>query len=82
MPLGVLEKVHEVDAECLVRLTQLPILEPAVAFQFLTEPSHLIGDGLVGCLARQEPPHPAHEVGRRRRPNQRGVEQELAVRLQ
>jgi len=82
MPLGSLEEINKVDAERLVRLTHLPILGPAVLFQLLAEPSHLIGQGLIGGRARQEPPHPAHEVGRRRGSYQLGLEQELAELLQ
>jgi len=82
MPLCALEEIHEVHAKCLVRLTHLPVLDPAVPLQFLAEPPHLVGQGLVGGRARQKPPHPAHEVGRRRRSDQLGLEQELSELLQ
>ncbi len=82
MPIRSLEEIDEVDAERLVCLTHLPVLGPAVAFQVLAEPSHLIRQWLVRRRAGQEPPHPAHDVGSRRRSCQLGLEQELAKLLQ
>jgi hypothetical protein len=82
MPLRALEEVDEVDAERLICLPQLPVFSAAVPFQFLAEPSHLIGEGLIGGRSRQKPSYPAHEVRRRRRAYQLGLEQELAELLQ
>ncbi len=42
MPLCALEEIDEVNAEGLVHLAHLPVLEPAVPLQFFAEPSNLI----------------------------------------
>ncbi len=47
MPLGSFEKIDEVNAEGLVCLSQLPVLDPALAFQFLAKASDLIRQGFV-----------------------------------
>jgi hypothetical protein len=42
MPVRPLEEVHEVDAQCLLRLTYLPFLTPP-ALELLAEQAHLVG---------------------------------------
>ncbi len=82
MPLGALEEIDEVDAERLVCLPHLPLLDTAVPLSLFAEPSYLIRQGLGRGRARQESSHPAHEGGSRRRTHHLGLEQELAELLQ
>jgi len=81
MPVRPLEEVHEVDAQCLLRLTYLPFLTPP-ALELLAEQAHLVGQRPVRGRACQELPHPAHAVGRRPLLHQARPQDELAELLQ
>lgn len=82
MPVGSLQEVDEVDTEGLLCLAQLPVLASAAPFQLVAEPAHLVHQGLVGGVAREEPAHPAHAIRRRLVPDQLGFEDELPELLQ
>jgi len=82
MPVGAVEKVHEVDAQCLICLTCLPILDAAGSFEILTETPDLIRQRFVRGGACHEPPDPANEIGGSGRPDHLAPEEELRKLLQ
>src|SRR5439155_26079100 len=64
IPVGALEKVHEVDPERVFGLPNLPVLASGIALQALTESSHLVGQRLVRSRSRQEAAHPPYAIRR------------------
>ena len=48
VPLGTAEEIDEVEAERLVGLTDLPILEASLTFEALSELTHPIDERLIG----------------------------------
>jgi hypothetical protein len=48
MPLGTFQEVHEVDAQGLFGLAQLPVGAPATALSVVAEPAYLVGERFVG----------------------------------
>ena len=62
MPVPSFEDVDGGDAKGLFGLADLPVLDPAVAFQVVAEPAGLIRQRFVRRLAREETAHPPHEA--------------------
>ncbi len=82
MPVCTVKEVDEIDAQGLLGLAYLPVLTSLVAFQVLAEPAHLVSQGLVRGLARQESSHPAHAVRRSLLLDEPCLEEKLAELLQ
>ena len=60
MPVGAIEEVDEVDAECLLRLLDLPIL-PTRALEVLAGPAYSIGERFVCGRLTMELANRAHD---------------------
>jgi hypothetical protein len=65
MPVAPLQEVHEVDAQGLLGLADLPVLTARLAFEVFGERTDPIGERVVGGWTLQEPSYPADAVGRR-----------------
>ena len=59
VPVGPLQKVDEVDAEGVLRLTDLPLFPAALALEVLAESAYLVGHGFVGRGEREEAADPS-----------------------
>jgi hypothetical protein len=80
-PVGTLEEVHEIDADRLFGLADLPVLASTAARELFAEATSLVRQGLVRCGAREKPPYPADAMRGRPFPDYPRPEKELSELL-
>ncbi len=82
MPVLAVEKVDEVDPQCLLGLMDLPVLPAPRSFLVFAESAYLVGQRLVCCFTRQKQAYPTYAVRCGVGAHQAALEQELPEPLE